>query len=125
MSSASTGGAPAQRAQSLKWSKAGNVYMRFNEADAADGGSGMAEWLRLKIVTREKKFRVESEAQVCSVCLEARSKPQKSGGHEHKGSWRKSSCAHFTHSKCLEAWKALERLQGRDSACPICRHAHT
>ena len=36
-----------------EWQTAGNVYVRFNEADVMEGGSGMASWLRLKIVARE------------------------------------------------------------------------
>ena len=117
MSSASTGGAPAQRTQSLNWSKAGNVYMRFNEADVEDGGSGMAEWLRLKKVTHEKQFRREREGRVCAVCLGTDRETAE------KREWSVASCSHHFHAKCIEAWKMFQKLQGRDSDCPMCRLA--
>ena len=116
---ASTGGDPAQRTQSLAWSKAGDEYVRFNEADVKDGGSGMAAWLRLKIHARypESSSLLQSKQRECSVCLGTGSE------NDAKDAWASTPCSHHFHAKCLDGWKAFQQIKGRCADCPMCRGA--
>ena len=118
--SASAQGDPAQRKQSLDWSKAGNEYVRFNEADVKDGGSGVVSWLRLKIVTRDPRDGCGGEARECSVCLGTDATDAENGS---KGEWTSTACSHHFHSNCLDAWKSQKKLQGHGASCPMCRQA--
>jgi hypothetical protein len=113
--SASVGGDPAQRTERLDWATVGDEYVRFDEADAEDGGSGMVSWLRLKIQTRSNASLSQSKARTCNVCL-------LSGADSQKG-WISATCSHCFHAKCLDGWKAAQQQQGRAAECPMCRLA--
>jgi ribosomal protein L37AE/L43A len=94
--------------------------VRFNEADVEDGGSGMASWLRLKIHTRQPQAEVlasQPDPRTCGVC--------RGDGSQlaAKSEWTSTPCQHHYHIKCLDAWKALEQVQGSDASCPMCRSA--
>ena len=114
--SASVLGDPAQRTQSLDWSKAGNEYARFDPSDVKEGGSGVVAWLRLKIVTRDPE-ESHSETRTCSVCLGTDVKA------DGERPWIRTPCSHNFHSNCLDAWKSQKKLQGHGASCPMCRHA--
>ena len=85
-----------------------------------DGGSGMASWLRLKIQTRNTATIDQSKARTCSVCLDTDASDVKKG---IKCEWSTAPCSHHSHAKCMDAWQAFQKLQGRCARCPMCRHA--
>ena len=117
---ASAQGDPAQRKQSLIWSKAGNEYVRFNEVDVKDGGSGVVSWLRLKILTRDPEEEGHSEARECSVCLGTDTADAE---NDSKGEWTSTACSHNFHSNCLANWKSEQQQKGHCANCPMCRQA--
>ena len=115
--SASAGGAPAERTQSPDWSKAANEYVRFSPAGVEEGGSGMVAWLRLKIHTREPASESKVEPRTCSVCFGTDRET------DDKSAWTSTPCSHHFHAKCIDGWKAFQKIQDRRADCPMCRLA--
>lgn len=114
--SAPVDGDPAEHTQSLDWSQVRDGYARFDPSDVQEGGSGMADWLHLKIHTRHPASgsQPKKEAHTCSVCLDT---------EREMNGWTSTPCSHRFHAKCLDGWKAFQKMQGRGASCPMCRGA--
>ena len=104
-------GDPAQRTQSLDWSKAGNEYARFDPSDVNAGGSGMVAWLRLKIQTRDPE-ESHSETRTCSVCLGTDLKA------DGERPWIRTPCSHHFHSTASETGRTSNSRRDIAPAAP-------
>lgn len=88
------------------WSKAGNLYERFEDFSAGN----RAEWTSLMILTRATK--PTNSPPACQVCEEAIS----ADGDPHLAG-RTLPCGHTVHLACLGAAASSSRFK----ACPVCK----